>query len=381
MLEVAVIGCGMTPFGEHYGKSLRNLVEDAYLSTIGSVDKGIDPKDIQAVWYGTLASSWASFPIPDFVGLSQLPVSRLENACATGSDAFRNACFSVMAGIYDVVLIIGAEKMNDEPCSSLWNYQAMENWNIGRSMPGVFALRATRHMHEFGTEREQLAMVSVKNHHNGALNPRAHFRFETTVEKALKSRMIAYPLGLLDCCPMTDGAAAAIICRADIAKKYTDAPVQVVGLGLATDTSYGTMTDEQLVGFPTTTKAAKEAFRMARLEPKDVDVVELHDCFTITELVSYEDLGFCRKGEGGKFVEEGMASLGGEIPVNPSGGLLAKGHPTGATGVAQIVEVFEQVRGQSGKRQVADAEIGLTHNLGVAPEGSVGLVTILRRGT
>jgi len=381
MLEVAVIGCGMTPFGEHYGKSLRNLVEDAYLSTIRSVDKGIDPKDIQAVWYGTLASSWASFPIPDFVGLSQLPVSRLENACATGSDAFRNACFSVMAGIYDVVLVIGAEKMNDEPCSSLWNYQAMENWNIGRSMPGVFALRATRHMHEFGTKREQLAMVSVKNHHNGALNPRAHFRFETTVEKALKSRMIAYPLGLLDCCPMTDGAAAAIICRADIAKKYTDASVQVVGLGLATDTSYGTMTDEQLVGFPTTTKAAKEAFQMAKLEPKDVDVVELHDCFTITELVSYEDLGFCKKGEGGKFVEEGRASLGGETPVNPSGGLLAKGHPTGATGVAQIVEVFEQVRGQSGKRQVADAEIGLTHNLGVAPEGSVGLVTILRRGT
>jgi len=379
MLQVAVIGCGMTPFGEHYGKSLRSLVEDAYLGAVKSVDKGFDPQEIQAVWYGTLASSWASFPIPDFTGLRELPVSRLENACATGSDAFRNACFSVMAGAYDVVLVIGAEKMNDEPCQSLWDYQAMENWNIGRSMPGVFALRATRHMYQFGTKREQLAMVSVKNHHNGSLNTRAHFRFETTVEKVVGSRMIAYPLGLLDCCPMTDGAAAAIICRADIARKYTDAPVQVAGLGLATDTSFGAMTDEQLVGFPTTTKAAREAYRMAKLEPKDVDVAELHDCFTITELVSYEDLGFCPKGEGGKFVEDGRASLEGDMPVNPSGGLLAKGHPTGATGVAQIVEIFEQLRGQSGKRQVPAAEVGLTHNLGVAPEGSVGLVTIMRR--
>jgi acetyl-CoA C-acetyltransferase len=378
-LEVVVIGCGMTPFGEHYSKSLRSLVEDAYLNAVESVDKGFDPKEIQAVWYGTLASSWASFPIPDFTGLSELPISRLENACATGSDAFRNACFSVMAGVYDVVLAIGAEKMNDEPCQSLWDYQAVENWNIGRSMPAVFALRATRHMHQFGTKKEQLAMISVKNHHNGALNPRAHFRFETTIEKVIASRMIAYPLGLLDCCPMTDGAAAVIVCRADIARRYTDAPVHVAGLGLSADTSYGTMTDAQLVGFPTTSRAAREAYRMAKLEPKDIDIVELHDCFTITELVSYEDLGFCRKGEGGKFVEDGRASLDGEMPVNTSGGLLAKGHPTGATGVAQVVEIFEQLRGQSGKRQVAAAEVGLTHNLGVAPEGSVGLVTIMRR--
>jgi acetyl-CoA C-acetyltransferase len=284
-----------------------------------------------------------------------------------------------MAGVYDIALVIGAEKMNDEPCQSLWDYQAMETWNIGRSMPAVFALRATRHMYQFGTNKQQLAMISVKNHHNGALNPRAHFRFETTVEKVVGSRMIAYPLGLLDCCPTTDGAAAAIVCRADIARRYTDAPVHVAGLGLSTDTSFGTMSDEQLVGFPTTSQAAKEAYRMAKVEPKDVDVVELHDCFTITELLSYEDLGFCRKGEGGKFVEEGRGNLDGETPVNPSGGLLAKGHPTGATGVAQIVEIFEQLRGQSGKRQVASAEIGLTHNLGVAPEGSVGLVTILQR--
>jgi acetyl-CoA C-acetyltransferase len=284
-----------------------------------------------------------------------------------------------MAGVYNVALVVGAEKMNDEPCQSLWDYQAVEIWNIGRSMPAVFALRATRHMHEFGTTREQLATISVKNHRNGALNPRAHLRFETTVQKVLDSRMIAYPLALLDCCPMTDGAASVIICRADIAKNYTDSPVLVSGLGLAADSTYGAMTDEQLVGFPTTTKAAQEAYRMAKVEPKNVDVVELHDCFTITELISYEDLGFCRKGEGGKFVQDGRASLDGEMPVNPSGGLLAKGHPTGATGLAQIVEIFEQLRGESGKRQVAGAEIGLTHNLGVAPEGSVGLVSILKR--
>jgi len=379
-MQVAVIGCGMTNFGEHYGNSLRGLVEDAYLNAIKSVDKGFDPRDIRAVWYGTLGSSWAGFPISDYTGLSGLPVSRLENACATGSDAFRNACFAVAAGVYDVALVIGAEKMNDEPCQSLWDYQAMEIWNIGRSMPAVFALRATRHMHEFSTTREHLARISVKNHHHGALNPRAHFRFDTTVEKVLKSRMISYPLSLLDCCPMTDGAAAAIVCRSDIAKRYTDSPVHMIGTGLSADTTYGTITDEQLVGFPTTVKASREAYRMAKLEPKDIDVVELHDCFTITELVSYEDLGFCRKGEGGKFVAEGRASLDGEKPVNPSGGLLAKGHPTGATGVAQIVEIFEQLRGQSGKRQVSDASVGLTHNLGVAPEGTVALVSILRRG-
>ena len=372
-----MIGAGMTAFGEHYGTSLRGLVEEAYLNAIKSVDKGFDPKYIQAVWYGTLGSSWAGFPIPDYTGLSGLPVTRVENACASGSDAFRNACFAVAAGVYDVALVVGAEKMNDEPCQSLWDLQALEIWNIGRSMPSVFALRATRHMHEFGTTREHLAMISVKNHHNGAMNARAHFQFETTVDKVLKSRMISYPFGLLDCCPMTDGAAAAIVCRADIARRFTDNPIHVAGIGLSADMTFGTMTDEQLVGFPTTTKAAREAYRMAKVEPKDINLAELHDCFTFTELSSYEDLEFCRKGEGGKFVAEGRASLSGEKPVNPSGGLLSKGHPTGATGVAQIVEIFEQLRGQSGKRQVADASVGLTHNLGVNPEGSVALVSIM----
>jgi acetyl-CoA C-acetyltransferase len=234
----------------------------------------------------------------------------------------------------------------------------------GESAPITFAPQATRHMHEFGTTKEQMALVAVKNHGNGGRNPYSHHRKPLTVEQVLRSPWVCYPLNLFDCCPQTDGAAAAILVRADLASRYTERPVYVAGFGMATDYQY-IVEKESFTTFVATVRAAEQAYRMAGITPTDVDVAEVHDCFTITELMNYEDLGFCAKGEGGKLIERGETALTGRIPVNPSGGLLAKGHPLGATGVAQIAELFWQLRGEATGRQVEiRTGYGLQHNLG-----------------
>ncbi|MEM3593255.1 MAG: thiolase family protein [Candidatus Jordarchaeaceae archaeon] len=379
--RVAVIGAGIIDFGVLYDKSPDMMMEEAYINALKSVDNGIDPKEIQAAWLGTLRGRFTGVTLAHPTGLFKIPVSRVENACATGNDAFRHACFAIAAGVYDTAIVIGYEKMHDEKGGLIKLAAIKDIWmRRARTMPSFFALRATRHMHLYGSKKEDFALVSVKNRHNGALYPHAHFRKEVTLEQVMKAPIISWPFGLFDCCPTTDGAAAVIVCKAEIAKKYTDTPVYVAGSGLSVD-SWMLGEDESLVGFPASKEASKQAYKMAGLEPKDIDVAEIHDCFSATEILNYEDLGFCEKGQGHKLIQEGVTALDGEKPMNPSGGLLSKGHPIGATGVAQIAEIFEQLRGQAGKIQVADAKVGLTHNIGVGRDntGSVSCVHILTR--
>lgn len=379
--RVAIVGAGMIDFGEHFSLSLEDMMEQAYLNALASVDKGLDPKEIQAAWYGTVypVMGNSGLVLAHATGLFDIPVTRVENACATGSDAFRNACFAVATGLYEVVLVVGAEKMHDEPGGLIQRADLKRLWmGRGVTMPAFFGLRSTAYMQKYGITREQVALVSVKNHHNGSLYPHAHLRFECSVDDVVKAAYVSYPLGLYDCCPVTDGAAALIVARADIAKRYTDNPIYVLGSGLATDSF---VCGGDLTSFRATQYAAKQAYEMAGVKPDEIDVAEIHDCFSITELISYEDLGFAKPGEGVKLLEEGRVQLEGERPVNPSGGLLAKGHPLGATGAAQIAELYEQLRGEAGPVQVKDPEIALQHNIGIGrfATGSVGCVHILGR--
>jgi len=384
-LPVAVVGAGMIKFGELFDQSYEDMIVGAYRACLKSVDKGIDEKDIEAAWLGTcIPGTGFRREIVTGAGLAEpirffpRPVSRMENACCTGSDAVRNAAFAVAAGVYDLVLVVGAEKMRDIPSRDSLIAQtgvAYHSWwhPRGASAPQRFGSLATAHMDKFGTKRDHLAMIAVKNHHNGTLDPYTHFNFEITVEQALNAPIISWPLGLFDSCPTTDGAAAILLARQDRAKEYTDQPLYFLGTGLATDPLFLPW-KKNFIEFPATQEAAKVAYEMAGICPDDIDLAELHDCFTITELLTYEDMGFCKKGEGGKWIEEGHPTLNGTKPCNPSGGLKAKGHPIGATGVAQICELWWHLRGEAGERQVKDAQIGCTHNLGGL--GTVVLVNI-----
>jgi len=379
--KVAIVGAGMIRFGELYEKGLEEMIEEAYLNALKSVDKGIDPKEIEAAWFGTVYPVMGNtgLVLAHATGLFEIPITRVENACATGSDAFRQACFAVAAGQCDVALVVGAEKMHDDPGGLIQRADVKKLWmGRGVTMPAFFGLRATAYMEKYKISREEIALVSVKNHKNGALYPLAHLRIECSLDDVLSAPYVSYPLGLYDCCPVTDGAAALIVCNAKIAKRYTDDPVYVLGSGLATDSF---VRGGDLTSFPATKLAAQRAYDMAGVSPADVDVAEIHDCFSITELISYEDLGFAEPGCGAKPLEEGTFELNGEKPINPSGGLLSKGHPLGATGVAQLVELYEQLRGEAGPVQVKDPEIALQHNIGIGrfATGSVGCVHILGR--
>jgi acetyl-CoA C-acetyltransferase len=383
--DAYVVGSGIIDFGELYDQSFDDMLESAYLNLLEDVDHGIDPTaDIDAAWYGTIdianeGSSGSS--VAHATGLFEKPITRVENACATGSDAFRNASQAVRAGDCEVALVIGAEKMLDDT-EGLIASAALERLWRGRgvTMPAFFGMRATRHMEEYGTTREQIAEVSVKNHENGTKYPHAHQQFECSVEDVENSPTVSYPLNLYDCCPVTDGACAVLIASEDRAREFTDDPIRHAGWGLSSDT-FQRGSDRALTNFPATRQASSRAYERARIGPDDVDVAEVHDCFSITELVTYEDLGFCADGEGGRFVEEGYSHLDGETPVNPSGGLLSKGHPIGATGVAQIAEIYEQLRGEAGAIQVDDPSIGLQHNIGIGRNatGAVGCVNLLER--
>ena len=384
MLPVAVVGAGMIPFGELFEQSYEDMIVGAYRNCLASVDRGIDEDRLEAAWLGTCIGSLIRQETVTGAALAEpirffpRPVTRVENACCTGSDAVRNAAFAVAAGAFDVVLVVGAEKMRDIPSrDSLIRQTGVmfhEWWSPrGATAPNRFGQYATAHMDAFGTGREHLAMIAEKNHHNGSLNPNAFFRKEITCEQALAAPLVSWPLGLLDCCPTTDGAAAIVMCRADLAHEFTDHPIYLRGTGLATDTLISGWKD-QFTAFPATGKAAAQAYRMAGIGPSDIDLAEVHDCFTITELVTYEDLGFCEKGEAKTWLEKRGPMLDGERPVNTSGGLKAKGHPVGATGVAQVVELWEQLRGEAGARQVPGARLGLTHNMGGI--GTVVLVNI-----
>lgn len=381
MREVALVGAGMIPFGELFGQSIKDMLPRALRAALGSVDKGMARDEIEAVWLGQLqpVDGFASGVVADSCGLLDVPVTRVENACATGNDAIRNAAYAVGSGLVDVALVVGADKTRETSArSTFWEWMSMNRdqaWDfpLGLISPANFALHVTRYLHEYGATREHMAMVAVKNHHNAVTNPYAHLRFEVTIEKVLSAPMVVEPFGVLDCTPQSDGAAAVLVVGGELAGRYTDRPVWLRGFGVGVDRVMHAQ-KRDLTTFPPTVKAAHRAYAMAGIGPGDVDVAEVHDCFSGVELLDYEDLGFCGQGEAAKLVEAGETTLTGRLPVNPSGGLKAKGHPPGATGVAQCVELFEQLRGQA-VNQVDVARWGLAHNVG-GPT-AVSAVTIL----
>jgi len=382
MRDVAIIGSGVTKFGELWEKSLADLVAEAGISAI--MDAGIDGTDIDAMYIGGMSAGrfvgqeHLGALAAEVSGLSELhiPSTRVEAACASGGLALHSGYLAVASGMYDTVIVGGAEKMTDvagKEATNILASAASREWEafFGVTFPGLYALLARYHMHKYGTTPEQLAAVAVKNHHNGSMNPKAQYRREITIEDVLNSTMVADPLHLLDCSPITDGAASAVITSVEKAKEYTDDIIKIKASAQASD-SISLAGRSRFDALPATIEAAKKAYKQAGIEPSDIDFAEVHDCFTIAEIMAIEDLGFFKKGEGGKAAEEGLTALDGEIPINTSGGLKSKGHPVGATGIAQIHELLLQLRGKADKRQVEKAEIGLAHNVG----GSGGTAVI-----
>ncbi len=371
MRDVAVIGVGMSECGELWKKSLRQIFVDAASDAIA--DSGVDK--IDSMYVGCMSGGLfvgqehLASMLADYLGVASIPACRVESACASGGVAFRQGLMDVASGMNDIVLVGGVEKMTDvdggEATYALAT-AADQEYEVyhGVTFPGLYAMVARAYMHQFGGTREQMAHVSVKNHRHGAMNPKAQYSFEITLEAVLESTRVADPLRILDCSPITDGAAAAVLCPLDMAKKLTQKPVvKVIGSGHSTDT-IALHDREDLTDFAATKRAAEAAFKMAGVGPSDIDLAEVHDCFSIAEICVLEALGFADRGKGGDLAKNGETALGGRVPVNTSGGLKSKGHPVGATGVAQIVEVIEQLRGESGKRQVEGAKRALTQNMG-----------------
>lgn len=386
MRRVAIVGAGMTAFKEHFEFGIKDLIPMAVSEMAASVDKGLDRSDIQAAWFGELTTT-DGFPagiLADSCDLLDIPVTRVENACATGNDAVRNATFAVASGAYDVALVVGADKVRESSArSTFWEWAKLTRdvaWDypIGLVAPANFALHAARYLHESAATREHLAMVAVKNHKHALPNPKAQLRYEITVEQVLSAPLVVAPFGLLDCTPQSDGAAALLIVAEDVVDKYTDNPVWVRGVGLGLDrVMHQHKTD--LTTFPATVRAAKAAYDMAGISPDDIDLAEVHDCFSAVELISYEDLGFTERFGAAAYIESGATQVGGVRPVNASGGLKAKGHPPGATGVAQCVELFEQLRGEAAN-QVERATTALAHNIGGPTAVSAVTVLSSRKG-
>ncbi len=379
MANVAVIGVGMTKFGKFPDRSVEDLGREACWAAIQ--DAGIDPREVQAAFCGHIyQGSVAGQRVLVELGLTGIPIYNIENACASSSSGMELGCLGILAGQWDVVLAFGAEKLYGKIQGAIAPDESDIEGDLGIVAPGFWAMRARRHMHQYGTTPEMLAQVSVQNRRNACLNPYAQFRKPVTVEEVLASRLIADPLHLLDCCPIGDGAAAAILVSERAARRYAARPVWVAGIAVSSgsvDSGTSDSTFEDL-----TDRAAKQAYHRAGIGPQDVDVAEIHNCFTIAEIVRSESLGLIPRGEGGRWVGEGKTAIGGEIPINPSGGLLAKGHPVGATGIAQVAEIVWHLRGEAGDRQVEGATVGLTHNRGGivgGTEGAACCVTVLKR--
>lgn len=383
----SIVSGGITKFGVREGLYTRELFAEAAKEAFDSCPD-LDPKrDIQALFVGMMSESYEHQAhvaplLLDWVGLLPVPAYRTEAACASSGVALRNALCAIRSGMCDVVMVGGVEKMTHFSTTGVTEVLAMasdfpfEQWH-GISFPGIFGMMAVDHMHRYGTTEEQMARVAVKNHDHGLLNPKAHFQKRITVDDVLTSRPVAWPLKLYDCCPRSDGASCLVLTSPKIARKFTDTPVQIVGSGQAQDT-LGLFERENFSSMKVTKLASQQAYKMAGLQAKDIDVAELHDCFTIAEIMAYEDLGFCDAGKGGELIEEGATCLGGRIPTNTSGGLKAKGHPVGATGTAQAYEIYKQLTNQAGSRQVSGAEVGLTENVGGS--ASTGVVHIYKRG-
>ncbi|MCL4356159.1 MAG: thiolase domain-containing protein [Nitrososphaerota archaeon] len=385
MTRVAVVGIGHSRFGRRTDVNIGELAFESIKQAVD--DAGVDRNDIGNVVVGS-AGGWYEESLPavvvgEYAGLSGAGTMRVEAACASGSAAVKAAYNSILSGETEVAMAVGVEKMTevDTPTSvELIGRAGSYTWefeNYGMTFPAYYALYAVAHMNEFGTTQEDLSRISVKAHKYGARNPLAQFQKEITLEKAMRSQMVAWPLKLYDACPLSDGSATVVLASEEAAKRLTDTPVWIRGVGYSSDTANLSRRDSY-VGLRAAVDAAARAYSMAKVAPGDIDIATAHDCFTIAELMAYEDLGFCKKGEGAKMVREGETELGGRIPVNLDGGLKAKGHPIGATGVSMAVEITKQLRGEAGNRQAPIKRgLGLTHNIGGT--GHYAYVTVYSR--
>jgi acetyl-CoA C-acetyltransferase len=382
---VAIVGAGKTPFGAFQQEDLRSLAHTAGRKALANACMELGA--VESFYLGNFAgpqftsqnhlAPWISTAL----GMTGIPSTRFEAACASSGAAFFQAYMGVASGIYDVVMVVGVEKMTCQPTARVTEILAGagdgdSEVRVGSTFPSLFAMIARRHMHDFGTTREHLSSVAVKNHENGALNPDAQMRKVTTLEQAMNARPIAEPLNLYDCSLISDGAAAVVLCAADRAREFSDKPIKVLGVAQASD--YVALDRKpDITTFPALRAAAQTAYGMAGVSARDIEFAELHDCFTIAEIVAMEDLGFVERGRGGFFTFEGGTRRDGAMPVNSSGGLKSKGHPVGATGVGQICDIVLQLRCEAGERQLKRHSLGLAQNLGGS--GATCVVTILGR--
>lgn len=388
MRDAYVIGAAQTDFGTFPKEGYRSMFERAFDATCESVEGDIGVDDVDEAFIGMIGIGGRQIGlsgagVTEHVGLHGVPSMRVENACAASGYAVRQAVQAVRSGMADVVLAGGVEMMNDlsaDTAKYWFGVSGEMEWErmAGTTFSGVYAQIASAHMAEYGTTREQLSRVAVKNHSNGAKNPHAHLQSECTLEEAEDAPTVAAPLNLYHCCPMSDGAAGVLVANEDVVDQYADTRVRVAGVGAASG-SIGLFQRSSYTSLPASRKAGSRAFEAAGVSPKEIDFAEIHDCFAIAELMAYEDLGFCDPGESGRLLEEGVTSLDGRLPVNTSGGLKAKGHPIGATGAAQVAEAYSQLTHSAAERQVSNARYGLTHNVGGS--GGAAVVHVFERET
>jgi acetyl-CoA C-acetyltransferase len=386
--KVAIIGMGCTKFGELWDKSVNDLIIDATFEACE--DAGVELKDVEAAWLGTVFSGHTALSLSPALKLQYIPVTRVENMCATGTEALRAATYAVASGAYDIALVVGVEKLKDTGWTGVQPTNVVGRSTMGTtgtemelSPPGMFAELAMRYFYHYQLDPEEgkrlLAEIAVKNHRHGSLNPRAHFQNELTVEQVLKAPIVAWPLGVLDCCGVSDGAAAAIITRSDMAKKFRDDPIYIKSLAVSVGSRLDLMTqDYDFVHVEENVRASQMAYAEAGIKnPRsELSLAEVHDCFTVHEMVIYEDLGWSKRGRAKEDIERGTFTLKGELPVNTDGGLKCFGHPLGASGLRMQYEVYKQLQGGCGPRQVKNPRLGLTHNLGGNIWGGVACVSI-----
>ncbi|MGD0228832.1 MAG: acetyl-CoA acetyltransferase [Syntrophorhabdales bacterium] len=386
--KIAIIGMGCTRFGERWELGVGDLLVEAAYEAFE--DAGVGPKDIQAAWLGTVFSGMSALTL-SALGLQYIPITRVENMCATGSEALRAAAYAIAAGVCDIALAIGVEKLKDSgqtgvkgPAVLGDNPDGSASVGSGYSAPASFAYLGTRYFHQYNIDRDRgkelLAKIAVKNHYNGSLSPKAHFHNILTVEQAIKAPIVAWPLGLFDCCGVSDGAACAIVCRADMAKNFRADPIYIKGFGISAGARQGSMRqDYDYVHIDENVLASQHAYREAGItDPrKEISVAEVHDCFTCHELIIYEDLGFSRRGGAGEDIDAGTFTLRGELPVNTDGGLKCFGHPLGASGLRMMYEIYKQLQGKADQRQVKNPRLGLTHNLGGNPGAGIGCCVVV----
>ena len=412
---VSIVGAGMSQFGAFKDKASRDLFTEAFQDMLDNLDQGMDIQDIECGYLGNYSSDLFegqghTAPImADWLGMTPTPITRIENACASSGSALREGMMAIASGLYDVVLVGGVEKMTNLPTEGVTDVLATAADGIyevpaGLTFPGIYGALAKAHMDRYETNLDHLLKVGIKNHVNGALNPKA--QFNVSIRDLMESRKaraeqrgqpvpdwkdemdflndpranpwIAWPLRLYDCAPITDGATCVLLVASELATNFTSKPVHLVGTGQATGRALHDA--EELTSLTAAREAADQAYRMAGVTPQDIHVAEVHDCFTIAEIVATEDLGFFAPGEGPRAVDEGRTARDGDRPINTSGGLKAKGHPVGASGIGQVIEVYHQLRGEAGPRQLdnPNLEVGLTHNVGGT--GGTCVVNILRRG-